>query len=131
MKNEENDIIIDRFLKSIIIKPLTAEEKKRAMSDEFAYLDDDKQITPNSDNVFEVIDTLKLGDNLLVTLKGKCSDIKNGSKLKDSSGNIYDVISAGMTRFDKPTDIIQYIDVLFMPCALAKGAQLYYVPDEG
>ena len=84
MKNEENDIIIDRFLKSIIIKPLTAEEKKRAMSDEFAYLDDDKQITPNSDNVFEVIDTLKLGDNLLVTLKGKCSDIKNGSKLKEA-----------------------------------------------
>lgn len=94
-------------------------------------VDDDNQITQNPDNVFEVIDTLKLGENLSVTLKGKCADIKNGSKLKDSSGNIYNVISVGMTRFDKPTDIIQYIDVLFMPCALAKGAQLYYVPDEG
>ncbi len=42
MKNKENDIIIEKFLKSIKVKPLTAEEKKRAMSDEFAYLDDDE-----------------------------------------------------------------------------------------
>lgn len=77
--------------------------------------------------MFEVIDTLKLGENLSVTLKGKCDDIKNGSKLKDSSGNIYNVISVGMTRFDNPTDIVQSTTALFMPCVLAKGTHLYKV----
>lgn len=41
MDNRENDAVIKKFLDNIKEKPITDEEHKRAMSNEFDYLDDD------------------------------------------------------------------------------------------
>lgn len=54
---------------------------------------------------YEVINSLILGDNLAVTVGGKCEDIKNGSIIKDESGNSYRVISVGMPHHADPKDI--------------------------
>lgn len=75
--------------------------------------------------MFEVLDTFRIGANLSVTLKGKCDKIKNGSRLKDANGNIYEVISVGMTRFDNPADVSQNTTILIVPCSLTKGTYLY------
>lgn len=75
--------------------------------------------------MFEVMNVLKIGNKLSVTLQGKCESIKNGSKLKDTSGRIYDVISVGMTRYNDPKDITKNTSVLITPCTLSKGTQLY------
>ena len=75
--------------------------------------------------MFEVVEVFKIGDLLSVTLKGKCEKIKNGSKLEDESGNVYDVISVGMTRHDNPSDISLSTDVLMLPCDLEKGEKLF------
>mgnify|MGYP004513104691 CR=1 FL=1 len=75
--------------------------------------------------MFEVMDVLKIGNKLSVTLQGKCEDIKNGSKLKDGKGNIYNVVSVGMTRYNNPTDIEKSTSILITPCTLLKGEQLY------
>ncbi len=77
--------------------------------------------------MLQVIDVYKIGDKISVTLCGKCEDIKNGSKLKDNDGNMYNVLSVGMTRFNNPSDIAQSTTVLIAPCSLKKGVQLYRV----
>lgn len=77
--------------------------------------------------MFEVLDTFKIGEKLSVTLNGSCDDIKNGSKLKDDDGNVYDVLSVGMTRFSNPADMPQSTTILIMPCSLKKGTQLYKI----
>lgn len=43
MDNRENDIVIKKFLENITNRQLTEEEHRRAMSDEFAYLDDEDE----------------------------------------------------------------------------------------
>ena len=75
--------------------------------------------------MFEVMDVFKIGNKLSVTLQGKCEDIKNGSKLKDTKGNIYDVVSVGMTRYNNPSDMAKSTSILITPCTLIKGSQLY------
>ena len=75
--------------------------------------------------MFEVLDTLKIGENLSVTLNGKCAELKNGSKVKDANGNMYNVISVGMTRFNNPTDISTSTTLLITHCNLKKGDKLY------
>ena len=77
--------------------------------------------------MLEDLDTFKLGKRLSVTLKGNCTDIKNGSELIDNNGNVYKVLSVGMTRFNNPSDISQSTTILIMPCDLKKGVQLYKV----
>ncbi len=42
MDSRENDIVIKKLLENLTNKQLTEEEHKRAMSDEFAYLDDEE-----------------------------------------------------------------------------------------
>ena len=74
--------------------------------------------------MFEVLDTLKIGSNLSVTLSGKCDDVKNGSMLIDEKGNVYNVISVAMTRYDNPADIAESTTLLVMPCTLKKGEKL-------
>ena len=56
-------------------------------------------------NMFTVIDTFKIGDNLSVTLDGECEQLKNGVTLKGRAGNKYKVLSVGMTHFNNSTDI--------------------------
>lgn len=43
MNNRENDTVIKKFLDSTKEKPITDEEHKRAMSNEFDYLDDEDE----------------------------------------------------------------------------------------
>ena len=54
-----------------------------------------------------------------------CNNIKNGSKLTDEHGNIYNVISVGMTRYENPNDITKETTLLVTPCTLRKGNILY------
>lgn len=75
--------------------------------------------------MFKVIDVFKIGENLSVTFEGKCDNLKNGSKLKDINGNIYNIISVGMTRYDTPEDISKSTTVLLSPCNLSEGNILY------
>ncbi|MDO5311401.1 MAG: hypothetical protein Q4E94_05795 [Clostridia bacterium] len=75
--------------------------------------------------MFEVMDVFKLGDNLSVTLNGRCDEIRNGSKLTDQKGNVYNVVSVGMTRYDEPSDMTKSTTVLIVPNTLKKGTLLY------
>lgn len=81
-------------------------------------------------NMFTVIDTYKIGDNLSVTLDGECEQLKNGVTLKDRAGNKYKVLSVGMTHFNNPTDITRSTTVLLMPCSLIKGEKLDFEQTE-
>ena len=75
--------------------------------------------------MFKVLDVLKIGNMLSVTLDGKCELLKNGSKLTDGKGTVYEVVSVGMTRHDDPSDIAKSTTVLVKPCNLEKGNELY------
>lgn len=52
--------------------------------------------------MFKVLDVFKIGDMLSVTLDGKCEKLKNGTKLCDKSGRIYEVVSVAMIRYNEP-----------------------------
>ena len=75
--------------------------------------------------MFEVMNVFKIGYNLSVTLGGCCESIKNGSRLVDKDGNVYDVLSVGMTSYGNPSDISSETTVLIVPCSLTKGTLLY------
>ena len=46
--------------------------------------------------MLKVLDILRSGDKLSVTLEGKCEEIKNGSQLFDDSGKKYEILSVAM-----------------------------------
>lgn len=75
--------------------------------------------------MFKVLDVFKVGNNVSVTFEGKCETLKNGCKLRDNAGNIYRVVSVGMTRHENPGDISKSTTVLLSPCNLKKGNVLY------
>lgn len=75
--------------------------------------------------MFKVLDVFKIGENVSVTFEGRCETIKNGSRLKDSAGKSYNVISVGMTRHENPGDISKSTTVLLEQCDLEKGRVLF------
>lgn len=77
--------------------------------------------------MFKVLDVFKMGDKLSVTLEGRCDSVKNGSRLSDKSGNIYEVVSVGMTRHNSPEDISKNTTMLITPCTLQKGNEVFSV----
>ncbi len=77
--------------------------------------------------MFKVSDVFKIGDKLSVTFEGNCQELKNGTKLKDDKGNIFDVLSIGMTRYSEPADISKSTTALITPCNIEKGSVLYSV----
>ena len=48
--------------------------------------------------VYNVIDTLKIGDNTSVVIGDKGEDIKNGTGILDDKGRPYVVLSVGMSN---------------------------------
>lgn len=75
--------------------------------------------------MLKVLDVFRIGDMLSVTIDGKCDEIKNGSRLTDKNGNIFEVVSVGMTRYDDPSDISNNTTVLITPCTLEEGIELF------
>lgn len=74
--------------------------------------------------MLKVLDVFPIGNMLSVTLEGSCDDLKNGSKLIDSSGNAITVVSVAMTRHENPADINKSTTVMVNSCQLQKGAEL-------
>ena len=47
---------------------------------------------------FEVIDTLKIGNNTSIIIKDKGMDVKNGTALLDDNGKPHVILSVGMNN---------------------------------
>lgn len=77
--------------------------------------------------MLKVIDVLKVGNNLSVTIEGNGSSLKNGSKVKDSTGNTYKVVSVAMTRHRSPQDIKKNTTLLITNGNISKGDELFVV----
>lgn len=75
--------------------------------------------------MLKVMDVFQFNSMLSVTLSGTCDEIRNGSKLSDSDGNIYNVVSVGMPRYNEPNDITKSTTLLITPCTLKKGTDLF------
>lgn len=74
--------------------------------------------------MFKVIDVFKIGENISVTFEGKCEGIKNGSRLVDTNGNEYNIISVAMANYSDPRDMAKSTTVLMHPCDIEKGKLL-------
>ncbi len=75
--------------------------------------------------MFKVLDVFKIGDMLSVTLDGKCEKLKNGTKLHDKSGRIYEVVSVAMIRNNEPSEIAKSTTVLMKACNIETGSELF------
>ena len=75
--------------------------------------------------MFKILDTLKVGEMLSITVEGNCSELKNGSSLKDRSGNVYSVVSIGMMQLDNPHDISNITSMLISPASINIGDELF------
>lgn len=74
--------------------------------------------------MYEVIDIYPIGNNLAVTLQGLCNDIKIDSKLQDSEGNMYTVVSVGMVGFSEVENVLKSTEVLVQPNTMTKGTRI-------
>ena len=81
-------------------------------------------ITKEVNNMLKVLDVFQIGNNLSVTLEGKCAEIKNGSTLIGNDGKKYEIISVAMVRSDDPTDFSKTTTVLMPLCEIEKGFEL-------
>ncbi len=70
--------------------------------------------------MLRVIDVLNLGTQSSVTFEGKCEQIKNGSKIKDDNGNIFEIISVAMMSYNNPLDINKSTTVLINSTQIKK-----------
>lgn len=75
--------------------------------------------------MFKILDTLKVGELLSITVEGNCEDLKNGNNLKDRFGNVYNIISIGMMQLNDPHDISNMTSMLISPATINKGEELY------
>lgn len=75
--------------------------------------------------MFKILDTLKVGDFLSITVEGNCSELKNGSNLKDRSGNVYNIISIGMMQLEDSHDISKKTSMLISPASINIGEELF------
>ena len=53
--------------------------------------------------------------------------LKNGSKLKDVDGNVYEVVSVAMMNFKNPAGIFKSITVLMPMCDIKIGSILQVI----
>ena len=77
--------------------------------------------------MLEVLDVYKIGTKLSMTLDGACENIKNGTKLTDSHGNIIIVDSVAMTKNSMPSDINKSTTILVNKSDVSKGEELSIV----
>ena len=75
--------------------------------------------------MFKVIDVLKLGDRLSVTVSGNGQGIRNGTKLTDRKGLTVTVESVAMTRPEETRRIGESTTVLVPACDIKPGSELY------
>lgn len=75
--------------------------------------------------MLKIIDVIKIGNKTSITVEGNAADVKNGSKLYDKDGNIYAVVSVGMSKYIDPHDISKYTTLLLSPCDLTEGMELF------
>ena len=71
-----------------------------------------------------VIDVLRIGDKLSVTLEGVSNELRNGTDLIDKDGTFYKVISVAMTRNNNPSDISKSTTILISDCNIKIGDKL-------
>lgn len=74
--------------------------------------------------MFKVLNVLPVGDKLAVTFEGSCDKIKNGSKLVDNVGNIIEIISVGMVRYENANDLTNSTTVMIDKCDINVGSKL-------
>lgn len=74
--------------------------------------------------MLKVMNILPIGDKLAVTLEGCGDEIKNGSCLIDSSGNLIEVLSVGMVRRENADAINKSTTVLIGKCDIGIGSEL-------
>ena len=75
--------------------------------------------------MLKIVDIIRVGDMISITVEGNASEVKNGSKLYDKRGNIYAVVSVGMSKYIDPHDVSKFTTLLLMPCDLEKGMELF------
>ena len=75
--------------------------------------------------MLKILDTLKVGELLSITVEGNCADLKNGSNLHDRYGNTYNVVSIGMMQLHNPHDISNMTSMLISPATINKGEELF------
>lgn len=74
--------------------------------------------------MLKVLSILPVGDKLAVTFEGSGDEIKNGSRLIDSGGNIIEVLSVGMVRHENADDITKSTTVLIGKCDISIGSEV-------
>lgn len=63
--------------------------------------------------MFKVLDRLSLPNNIhCVSVEGDIKFLEKGLKLLDEKGNIFEIISVGMTHFRNMEDFSKYADVV-------------------
>lgn len=75
--------------------------------------------------MLKVIETLKIGNLLSVTVEGNPNEIKNGAVFVDKNGDRHTVKSIALERFDNPHDISRFTTFLTEFCELKKGSILF------
>lgn len=84
-------------------------------------------IKKEANKMFEIIDTFPIGDKLSITVKGNGDELKNGMKLKDDSGHIYEVLSVAMVEHNSPKEIASTTTLLTTSGDLSKNEELFVV----
>ena len=73
--------------------------------------------------MLKVLNVLPVGDKLAVTFEGNGNGIKNGSKIVDGVGNIIEILSVGMGRYENAADISKSTTVLIEKCDISIGSK--------
>ena len=76
-------------------------------------------------DMLKVVDTLKVGNLLSVTVEGDLSDIKNNASLIDENGFMHTVKSVGLENLSDPHDISRIASFLTELCELKIGTLLF------
>lgn len=75
--------------------------------------------------MLKVVDTLKVGNLLSVTVEGNPNEIKNNAIFVDKNGVPHTVKSVALERFANPHDISRFTTFLTELCELKKGTFLF------
>ncbi len=73
--------------------------------------------------MLKVLNVLPVGDKLAVTFEGNGNGIKNGSRIVDDVGNVIEIISVGMGRYENAADISKSTTVLIKKCDISIGSR--------
>ena len=50
----------------------------------------------------KVLNRLSLNENMMLTVEGNCAGIKNGAVGRDEKGEVFKILSIGMTHYENP-----------------------------